>query len=410
MRRPLGAITAGIALTTITASLAAPQRTQPSIRDSAGVALVVHDSTAVAPRYALGPLLAEIGTAAGSELQSVVAALRMRDGRIVVADGGRRQLLRFDTSGTLVRVLGRDGRGPGEFVAISWMGRHGRDSIATYDGRQFRYSVFTDSAFVRQTILQKSEYMFLPEHAVVGLRSDGSALVTRGGAIALGDAGPARVWREEYPVVHYEPDGRPSRLLGRFPGHELEVSVVREGPRTGGFMNGPRIFGRSGALALVSDHLVYVDNERFQFDVVDMGGRLVRRVSRAHVAQPVTASHKARHVEERLAAYRNPDQRESARKHFESSSHAPVFPALDPRLIVDAQQRIWLAIYKRPGDRAQNWYFFTIDGRIVGQVAVPAALTVMDAGDDYMLGAWRDADGVQTIRLYTLSPAPRGGT
>ncbi|MGH9204638.1 MAG: hypothetical protein ACRD2A_25700, partial [Vicinamibacterales bacterium] len=83
-------------------------------------------------------------------------------------------------------------------------------------------------------------------------------------------------------------------------------------------------------------------------------------------------------------------------------SHAPVFPALDERVVDDAERRIWLGSYKRPGDKQQDWWIFTVEGAMVGRVTVPAALTVMDAGTDYVLGVWRDEDGVQTVRLYRL--------
>jgi hypothetical protein len=245
--------------------------------------------------------------------------------------------------------------------------------------------------------------MFRPEMMLIGIDADGSPVVTKGGAIQLADSGPARITREAFPVVRYTRDGSPRRLIGRFPGHELEVSVIREGPATGGFVKGPRLFGTGAAFAVVNGHLIVVDNESFQFDVVDTTGRLVRRVIRASAPRPVTSSHKAQWIEARMEAIRDSARREMLRRDYEASSHAPVFPALEARLVIDAQQRVWLGEYVRPGDREQHWWMFTVDGRMVGHVAVPASLTVTDAGTDYVLGVWRDEDGVQTVRLYRLA-------
>jgi hypothetical protein len=245
--------------------------------------------------------------------------------------------------------------------------------------------------------------MYLPEMTLIGLESDGRPIVTKGGAIQLGDRGPARITRGQFPVVRYARDGSPGRLLGRFPGHELEVSVIHEGRLAGGFVRGLRLFGASGAFAVTNGHLVVVDNLAFQFDVIDTTGRLIRRVRRPASPRPVTLSHKRQWITARVESIRDPARRESRRRDYEGSSHATVFPALEARIVIDTQQRIWLGEYVRPGDRQQRWWIFNADGRMEGYVEVPASLTVTDAGADYVLGVWRDDDGVQTVRLYPVA-------
>jgi len=379
------------------------QRPAPATRDSAGITIVVHDSTVSPRRFTLQPTGVEIGSEPGAELVRVISALRMPSGRILVGDAGRRSILRFSSNGTLERILGRDGRGPGEFVDLRSLSWHGRDSAVAYDGRQFRFAVFTDSGFVRQAVFRKSPHMFLPSMTLVGLRSDGSALVTTGGSIPLGDPGPARIEREEFPVVNYGSDGEPGRLLGRFPGFEIAVSVIEQGPLTGGFSKGRRLFGPGSAFGLVNSHLIVIDNSAFQFDVVDTSGRLIRRVRRQHTPQAVRPAHMSAYAEEQVTAILDPAARAERKATYEGKSHAPVFPALDERVVVDAERRIWLASYKRPGDKQQDWWLFTVDGAMVGRVTVPAALTVTDAGTDYVLGVWRDEDGVQTVRMYRFA-------
>jgi hypothetical protein len=383
----------------------AAQRPTPVTRDSAGVAIVSYVRDVASQRFALQPSGVEIGNAPGSELVRVISAIRMPDGRIIVGDAGRKQLLRFGPNGALEKVLARDGGGPGEIVQLRSMSRHGPDSIVTYDGRQVRFAVFSDSGFVRQVVLQKSEYMYTADMSLLGVLRDGRVLVTSGGSISLGDRGPARTERAVFPVVSYARDGRPIRLVGRYPGLEIEVSVIREGPLTGGFQRGLRLFGATSTFGLSYDQLVLLDNATFQFDVVDTTGRVIRRVRHQYVPEPVRPSHMAAYAADRVSGITDPVRRESLRANYLRQSHAPVFPALEPRLVVDAERRIWLGSYKRPGDREQEWWLFTIEGALVGRVAVPAALTVMDAGADYVLGVWRDADGVQTIRQYRLVPA-----
>jgi hypothetical protein len=384
------------------------QAPRPAIRDSAGVQIVAYDSTIIPPRFELRDRGLDIGSDAGSELVRVRNALRMPDGVIIVGDAGRQHLIRFTPDGELDKVIGREGRGPGEFGRLTWMGRHGRDVIGTYDGSLVRYSVFSDSGFLRQVRLQRSDHVWQAEMLPVGVAPGGDLVITAGAAFSLGAEGPARVERKMNPLVQYHADGTPGRLLGRYPGIELEVSVIREGPLTGGFQNGVRTFGRNSASGMIQGHIVAVDNDRFQFDVIDTAGRLIRRVRRAHVNQPVRASHFEAYVREQLEGVRA-EHRESRRQYLEGHPHSATFPALEARLVIDAVDRIWIGEYRRPGDREQTWWMFTIDGRMTGHVRVPANLTITDAGTDWVLGVWRDEDGVQTVRLYDLRPVTGRG-
>jgi len=401
------ALLAGSMMIVISAPVVVGAQTSASgtIRDSAGVQVVSHRREAAVRQFEARPTEIELGATAGTELVRVVGAIRVPNGKFLVADAGRRHLLRFGARGDFERVLGRDGAGPGEFAQIRWMGRHGSDSIATYDGRQFRYSVFTDSGFVRQAIVQKSEHMYLAETSVFGLLSRGAPVATAGGAIQLGDLGPARIERAEFPVVRYEVDGKPGRLLARYPGDEIQVSVLESGPMSGGFARRLRLFGTTSTVGLVSNHVVVVDNARFQFDVVDTLGRLVRRVRVEHDRSPVEARHMDAYAVERASAVVNTSQRDSLRRSYAREPHAAEFPAVDSRVMLDAERRIWLGSYRRPGDREQTWWIFTLSGALVGRVMVPASLTLMDAGTDYLLGVWRDSDGVQTVRQFNLVPA-----
>lgn len=397
-RTPLYVIVALLGLVVPAAGVA-----QAAVRkDSAGVAIVTYPRNAAPRRFTLQQQGEDIGSTPGSELTRVIAALRMPNGRILVADAGRRHILGFAPNGTLERLLARDGAGPGEFINLRSMQRHGRDSILAHDGRQMRFAVFSDSAFARQVLLQKSEHLFQIETSLLGLLPDGRAMVTSGAALSLGDPGPARVERQEFPLVQYEPDGRHDRLLGRFPGFEIEVSVLKTGPRAGGFSRHPRLFGRTTTFGVSGAHVVVVDNATFGFDVLDGDGRLIRRVRREFAPEPVLRSHMAAYADDRVSAISDPARKASMRSTYVDESHAATFPALEARLVVDAGQRIWLGSYKRPGDQEQSWWLFGIDGAVLGQVTVPSSFTVTDAGPDFVLGVWRDADGVETIRQYRL--------
>jgi hypothetical protein len=86
----------------------------------------------------------EDATAATEIFGQSVAATLGEGGRLYVADGEAAKIRLFDSTGTHVRSVGREGRGPGEFVDVAEMALSaGGDSLYAYDRSQRRVSVFT---------------------------------------------------------------------------------------------------------------------------------------------------------------------------------------------------------------------------------------------------------------------------
>ena len=97
-----------------------PERT--TTRDSAGARI----AESVLPAGAEGPIwlvdtqpavVVGDGRSPDHELNRVRAAVRLADGRIVVANGRPLELRIFDSSGVFLGRTGREGAGPGEFRA-----------------------------------------------------------------------------------------------------------------------------------------------------------------------------------------------------------------------------------------------------------------------------------------------------
>ena len=117
------------------------------IRDSAGIVIVENarpaDGSRLGWEVSPGPVLS-IGTVEGEgnfQLHQVDDALRLRDGRIVVANAGSHRLLVFDDEGNYLAAWGQRGQGPGDFsgsrgtnglgpAQLFWMERWPGDSLA----------------------------------------------------------------------------------------------------------------------------------------------------------------------------------------------------------------------------------------------------------------------------------------
>lgn len=72
-------------------------------------------------------------------------------GRIHILDTQARQIRVFDATGDHIRTLGRDGRGPGEFVLPNGMGFAPDGTLLVYDARADRVTAFDSSGQVVAT-------------------------------------------------------------------------------------------------------------------------------------------------------------------------------------------------------------------------------------------------------------------
>lgn len=117
-----------------------------AVRDSAGIEIV--ESTA--PIWAGGTPWSvgaepevSIGVVDGPaeyQLSAVSSAVRLPDGRILVAEGGSGELRYYGADGEHLRSVGREGEGPGEFSSVAGLALVG-DIFFVYDRDLARFSL-----------------------------------------------------------------------------------------------------------------------------------------------------------------------------------------------------------------------------------------------------------------------------
>jgi len=99
-------------------------------------------SLGVAPTRSTQPLVVIGGTGGPAEFGSIRSVLLAGDGSVYVADPSYRVVSIFDSAGRLVRQLGREGAGPGEYrdpYSLAWLGQGialldpGNSRIGLYD-------------------------------------------------------------------------------------------------------------------------------------------------------------------------------------------------------------------------------------------------------------------------------------
>lgn len=87
----------------------------------------------------------------------------------------------------------------------------------------------------------------------------------------------------------------------------------------------------------------------------------------------------------------------------------PDFRPAHSKLLIDESGNFWLEEYRFPhyGQVPEKptptfWSVFSRDGAWLGRVEVPGRLLVENIYDDKIIGVWKDAEGIASIRVYRL--------
>jgi hypothetical protein len=132
----LGGVLIGV-IATGCESPRAPAPPRLAARDSAGVQVIDNVSmVAAAAPWTVGAPTLSLGSLEGDPhltLARVVGAIRLGDGRLVVADGDSNELRFFDSSGRFLSRTGGKGGGPGEFTHIRGLDRCGPTGFVAFD-------------------------------------------------------------------------------------------------------------------------------------------------------------------------------------------------------------------------------------------------------------------------------------
>ena len=336
----------------------------------------------------------DIGVLEGAEpyqLSQVSGAVRLSDGRIVVANGGSDELRYFDSAGAFLTSAGRKGSGPGEFEMLGSLFALPGDTVAAYDVRLRRISLFApDGAFARSLTITFPAGAPSP----IGQFRDGSWLCNRG-FVFFPSGTETQLIRDTVPLLVFEPTGALRDSIGRFPGPELYI-VGQGRSRRGGSLP----FGTNTAAAAAGDRFYAGHTARYEITRYTQSGTPEEIVRLAWTPIPITGDDLARYKAERLA-HVSAGSRESFERAYRDMPFPSTFPAF-VSLEVDASGNLWVLAASRPGDDRRRWTVFSPDGVALGVVETPPGLSVREVGRDYVLGTWRDDLDVEHVRLHAL--------
>lgn len=328
----------------------------------------------------------------GTGLFRVAGALRLSDRRIVVGNAGSHDLLFFDTAGTLLRQVGGEGEGPGEFRAISGIARYRGDSIAVHDAALARVSIFDSGGGYGRSIT----LVGTPASsalALAGALPDGGLVFTTFEWIETRE--PRRM---PGAVLRWTADGASADSIATFPGPEVYWLSLP------GFPPGPRLrpFGPTTSVVVDSDRIHIALGDQPEVRTFSLAGELTRILRTDHPRLPVTAEMRDRFARDRIEAAPTPRAREVREyEHRRGRIDFPQrLPAFGTALISDGC--LWIEEYRPPDSDGARFSIVGPDAELRGTIELPAGLRPLDLGSDFLLALALDSLGSERVQLHRL--------
>ena len=346
-------------------------------------------------RWQVDSPLVHIGVVEGDplyQLHRVIGAVRLTDGRIVVANGGTNELRFYDHMGRYLSTAGRTGEGPGEFRQLARLDAMRGDTLVVFDGALRRISLFDAAGtFVRTFGLPAIDERTYPRPRG-GVFADGSVL-----AYTERSAGPGTVVREPGLFYRIGAGDTVPRIIGEFPIRGFFVDSLA------GSMVLPF---EPHSWPVAAGEVFYVGHGGgFDIGVYSRDGVLVRQIRWLRTPEQVTADDVTRFMDGQLARIEDVDLRERLRPRYEevySRLETPLSKPAFSDIRIDRESNIWAAEYRSPGGSLDAWFVFNPEGRLLGRVDFPEGVIVYHIGTDAVVARSTHDLGVEHIIMYRL--------
>jgi hypothetical protein len=377
--------------------------------DSAGVAIttIVAEPSSVL-LWSLSPspvvTLSAVGTGDSLAFADVGHVRFLSDGGIVVTDNAASRLLLFDSAGTYLRSLGREGDGPGELRHVTSLSVLPGDSFTTFDSRLRRLTIWhAERGSLRAIPVGGSSDYSWPDDA--WLWRD-TLVVVRQHSVTPLDAVPARPGIRRWPVrARLTMRDTTGRVLASSPEFEAMYSGLHETGDT-------RLpFSNRAFTAVARQRIYFGPGDGFALAYLDTSFAWIGEIRWPGQREPLT-SHEVSAVRsqaESLAARRMP--LEQARARLANSFAPEILPAERPsigRVFVAPDGSVWVERFEavrlgtalqKAGDR---WSVISSEGGPIGRLRLPGNSRLEDVRASRAVLVERDSLDVQTVTVRAV--------
>ena len=386
------------------------QGNNAATRDSAGIQVVENalPSRAGSIEISREPTLV-IGNQTGEPylFSRIAGAVRLADGRIVVADESSKQLRFFDSSGKFLHTAGRAGQGPGEFRDLRSLYRLQGDSLAAGDGGEALIFSATGE-FVSTTNPDRPWLTLDRQSGLESIAWINSERAFVGGNWFFGERSDRPVgsrWIENFTLAISDKDSSRSVVVDTLPHY---IATTRDRGRSRPY------FAPYFKVATTRDAFYHGFPNEYAVRQYSNDGELKRIIRRAWTPVPVTPASIDSMVKDKERAWsKTPKETlDGWLKWLRTEPFSEVLPAYW-WIHGDGAGRLWVQetslgdqIALDRGDRfppgENNWSVFSALGVWLTDVRMPARFKVLDIGSDYIIGSLRNSDDVEVVAMHSL--------
>ncbi|HEX2203655.1 MAG TPA: 6-bladed beta-propeller [Longimicrobium sp.] len=309
-------------------------------------------------------------------------------GRIYVGDWMAARVAVLDSTGTLVRTLGRKGLGPGEFRSVRGLQVLPGDSLMVYDPSAARLSVFPPDGDQPAYTINLGATLGGPVPFLIHRTPTNDAFVALFRPGFMG--GDTTTRRDRLQVLNR--DGTPrAEPFRTFP----SKGFLRVG-QAGSFSVTPDPFGSEGLYAFGRGGEVhYLWNDSLHVETYDLAGGRTRGFRVDYTPPEVTDAD----VEAAAAEFSG--QAAMFREALQDSA-PPRWPAARA-MLSDADGRLWIGLHG-PASEPSEWASFDADGTYRGSVFLPSGVEVRAFRGNIVYGVQFDAADVPQVVVYRMAP------
>jgi hypothetical protein len=323
------------------------------------------------------------GTAAA--FHGIDGVAQLTNGSIVVLERATQEVRFFSRTGAISARVGRRGNGPNEFAAMLLVPAVTYDSIVILDGTNRRVSVLS-----LQGEFLASYPLGGPVGAPKGMLS-GSRLVGSVGAYIGGREGVSMAITA-YMVADLRSGSRDTVAV------DTAHMVTARAPASRRFFSNYLPFDSRPSMAVGRGVYYFTWGNRGEILEYNDSGAL-RRMFRVRGA---TTRVSQRDFDDAVESFslRMADPA-LVRGHFGEVPRPEYLPVWD-RLLVDELGFVWAALHPRDVNDPPYWSVFGPNGDMISSVVLPLGLDLRQVGESFVLGVWRDSDGVEYVRKHRL--------
>ena len=336
------------------------------------------------------------------QFSDISAVAQASDGLLVVADAGSATVRTYDSEGKLLRLLGGEGGGPGEFVRPSQVRIRDDGSVVVWDDATFRVTEFDPTGelervatFSREDIGKAVEPPLYPASGL--LLSNGDLIVRL--ISKTGDL-PAGRFRPQTGALRVAADRSAIDTILFF--RDTEQVPVRL-PK-GSISVAPPLAPRT-TIAVQPNEARLCIGEQAKPEILCFepeGTRVVVRWKAERMpvrpADPALRSWRDSMTE----LYEQKMTAEDAGRILSQVSAPAEYPPYTDH-VLDRAGYLWVKTPAVDGSAGVDRYLvFTPAGQQVGPVSVPP-VRILEIGDDYLVGVDRDEFEVQYIKLFRVA-------